>query len=213
MSTAPEQDDRTARARIRDAALFCFARDGFGTPLRVIAERAGVSVPLITHHYGTKDNLRQVCDDWVLERFTEMEIMAIRSPSRVGAELADTSQSSILTVYMVQCFRDASTSARPFFDKYVERMRQIVATAEAAGMVNPTDDEEERVRLLAAQGIGYYLVTYAIDPPDDPSTYIDRLFTTRNIKAQIDLYSQPFFSPAVAQIYHDMVAGRVPEGG
>jgi len=204
MSTVP-QDDRTARARIRDAALFCFAQSGFSTPLRVIADRAGVSVPLITHHYGTKDNLRQVCDDWVLERFTEQEIMVIQSPAAAGDTLADTSFASVLTVYMVQSFLDATSSARSFFDKYVDRLRTIVETASTAGMLNPSDDEEERLRLLAAQGIGNFLVSYVINPPDDPRTFIDQVYTPRNIRAQLELYSHPFFKDSVAEIYKNVI--------
>jgi TetR/AcrR family transcriptional regulator, regulator of cefoperazone and chloramphenicol sensitivity len=61
-------DDLTARARIRDAALAQFAEHGFhGATFKGIAEQAGVSPGLVQHHFGTKDNLRQACDDAVIE--------------------------------------------------------------------------------------------------------------------------------------------------
>ena len=44
--------DLTAAARIRNAALRRFARDGFGVGLRAIAADAGVTAGLITHHFG-----------------------------------------------------------------------------------------------------------------------------------------------------------------
>ncbi|MEX1037720.1 MAG: helix-turn-helix domain-containing protein, partial [Acidimicrobiia bacterium] len=48
--------DLTAEARIRDAALARFPRDGFeGTTMRAIAEDAGVSAALVVHHYGSKE--------------------------------------------------------------------------------------------------------------------------------------------------------------
>lgn len=63
-------DDLTARARIRDAALLEFAEKGFkGATMKCIADHAGVSVGLVQHHFGTKDNLRQACDDAVIEVF------------------------------------------------------------------------------------------------------------------------------------------------
>lgn len=48
------------------AAMGRFARDGFATPLRAIAEDAGVSAPLIVHHFGSKQGLRDAVDDHVL---------------------------------------------------------------------------------------------------------------------------------------------------
>lgn len=61
-------DDLTARARIRDAALVQFAERGTkGATIKGIAEQAGVSPGLVQHHFGTKDNLRKVCDDAVIE--------------------------------------------------------------------------------------------------------------------------------------------------
>jgi AcrR family transcriptional regulator len=61
-------DDLTARARIRDAALVQFAERGIkGATIKGIADEAGVSPGLVQHHFGTKDNLRQACDNAVIE--------------------------------------------------------------------------------------------------------------------------------------------------
>jgi TetR/AcrR family transcriptional regulator, regulator of cefoperazone and chloramphenicol sensitivity len=60
-------DDLTARARIRDAALELFGERGYrGTSIRDIARAAGVSPGLVQHHFGSKEGLRQACDDHVL---------------------------------------------------------------------------------------------------------------------------------------------------
>ena len=51
-------EDLTAQARIRNAAVELFARDGFEkTNLRAIAAAAGVSAGLVIHHFGSKDEL------------------------------------------------------------------------------------------------------------------------------------------------------------
>jgi len=199
MDKVARPDDRTARARIRDAAVLCFARDGFSAPLRVIAAEAGVSVPLITHHYGTKDALREVCDEWILDRFLELKLLAIAEPASVRGALADTSDSSVLTVYMVRSFLDATSSARSFFDRYIEQLRRIIDTARQAGLVTPSTDEEERLRLLATQSLGNLLVEFVINPPTDPATFVDQVYNGRLLAAYMELYSQPFFiqSPAL----------------
>ena len=50
-------DDRTAIARIRDAAIEQFGQHGFGVGLRTIADAAGVSAALVIHHFGSKEAL------------------------------------------------------------------------------------------------------------------------------------------------------------
>lgn len=60
-------EDLTARARIRDAAMARFADLGYRTAtIKGIADAAGVSTGLVQHHFGTKDGLRQACDEAAL---------------------------------------------------------------------------------------------------------------------------------------------------
>jgi AcrR family transcriptional regulator len=66
-------DDRTARARIRDEALRLFAERGAdAVTVREIASAAEVSPALIMRHYGTKEALRAVVDEYVAAVFEEM---------------------------------------------------------------------------------------------------------------------------------------------
>ena len=61
------REDLTTRARIRDAAVDLFARDGFAhVTVRRIATEAGVSPALVIHHFGSKEGLRAACDAHVL---------------------------------------------------------------------------------------------------------------------------------------------------
>ncbi|HEV7650035.1 MAG TPA: TetR family transcriptional regulator [Actinophytocola sp.] len=67
MATAPDPEDLTARARIRDAAMRHFADHGFAkATIRGIAETAGVSSGLVRHHFGSKQALRDACDEWLV---------------------------------------------------------------------------------------------------------------------------------------------------
>ncbi|WGP06780.1 helix-turn-helix domain-containing protein [Bacillus subtilis] len=62
--------DLTSRARIRNAGLHRFAATGFaGTPLRAIASEAGVAIGLISHHFGSKDGLREAVEGWIVDQF------------------------------------------------------------------------------------------------------------------------------------------------
>lgn len=65
-----QPDDLTAKARIREAALELFARDGIGaTSMRSVAARARVSPSLVVHHFRTKTGLRDAVDDAVIGAF------------------------------------------------------------------------------------------------------------------------------------------------
>jgi AcrR family transcriptional regulator len=59
--------DLTGYARIRNAALEGFARDGVkATSIRAVAKRAGVSAGLVQHHFPTKASLRDAVNAHVV---------------------------------------------------------------------------------------------------------------------------------------------------
>lgn len=71
-SVTARPEDLTAKARIRNAALTLFAAaDDSGASMRAIASAAGVTVGLVVHHYGTKDQLRESVEARIVELFAE----------------------------------------------------------------------------------------------------------------------------------------------
>jgi len=61
--------DLTAKARIRDAAMELFAANGVAaSSLRAVAGAAGVSPGLVVHHFGSKEGLIRAVDEAVLAR-------------------------------------------------------------------------------------------------------------------------------------------------
>jgi AcrR family transcriptional regulator len=78
MATAPDPEDLTARARIRDAAMRHFAEHGFErATIRGIAETAGVSSGLVRHHFGSKQALRDACDEWLLRTIRRLNDLVV----------------------------------------------------------------------------------------------------------------------------------------
>jgi len=62
--------DLTGKARIRHVALHLFATRGCAqTPLRLIAEKARVSLALISHHFGSKHELRDAVEQYIVSCF------------------------------------------------------------------------------------------------------------------------------------------------
>src|SRR6188768_3159766 len=111
--------DLTARARIRDAAITLFAERGIGpATIRDIAQAAGVSSGLLRHHFGSKEGLRDACDEHALAR-----LAAIREQLLRGGGLADQSflgtihpEALRLQSYLVRSMQDGSASAAVMFD-------------------------------------------------------------------------------------------------
>src|SRR2546430_16071310 len=62
-------EDLTAKARIRDAAMALFGSEGVAaSSLRAVARAAGVSPGLIVHHFGSKEGLIRAVDEAVVGR-------------------------------------------------------------------------------------------------------------------------------------------------
>jgi len=81
-----------ARNAIMEGGLAVFAEDGFhGATMRKIAERAGVSQPLLHHHFGGKTDLWRTVGDKITADFmtymTNAVDLALPAPERVKAML------------------------------------------------------------------------------------------------------------------------------
>ncbi|MFI5084544.1 MAG: TetR family transcriptional regulator [Actinomycetales bacterium] len=163
MSTASE--DLTGRARLRDAAIECFAARGFDESLRSIAARAGVSAGLVRHHFGSKDVLRAECDATVLERYRTLKVDSLNAdPATLFAQLPYSTEGGILLVYILRSVREGGAAGRQFLENMVAEALEFSADAVARGIVVPSRDEEARVRLLVHQSIGGLIVQLAMRP-------------------------------------------------
>jgi TetR/AcrR family transcriptional regulator, regulator of cefoperazone and chloramphenicol sensitivity len=149
-------EDLTARARIREAALKHFAEQGYErATIRDIAQTAGVSPGLLRHHYGSKDDLRKACDEYVLQAL-----------HRVNAQLLDDPTSSASTQqvskqfgrYIARSLVDGSSTIRMIFDEMVTITEQWLARADDARSDPPTIDRRIRAALVTAMKVGIPLL-------------------------------------------------------
>ena len=110
-------DDLTARARIRDAAIRLFAEKGIdAASIRDIAQGAGVSSGLLRHHFGSKEGLRDACDEYAMAQITEIgnQFIEFGSLSRVTPEVL------LLQRYLVRSTMDGSPAGNALFDQMIE---------------------------------------------------------------------------------------------
>lgn len=169
---AGRPEDLTTRARIRDAAILRFAREGFGAPVRAIAADAGVSPALVLHHFGSKEGLRAACDEHVLatvrssKREATADVADLSSP--MAAWFTQVEQFAPTVGYALRSLQAGGSLAREFVDHMVADAVEYVREAVAAGVLVPSRDDEARARYLVLSAMGALLLSLTLDPPEDP---------------------------------------------
>ncbi|WP_299575021.1 TetR family transcriptional regulator [uncultured Williamsia sp.] len=178
--------DLTARARIRDAAITVFVRDGFGATVRAVAATADVSPGLVIHHFGSKAGLRAECDAHVLahgrERADSLLGDRARMGDAIGAALARLADEGPMLGYLTRVLAEGGEVARSFLDRLVADTERSMRVAVAAGTVRPSVDEAARARHIVAMSLGTLSMDLVMNPPDDPTdgaaivaAYADRM--------------------------------------
>lgn len=149
--------DLTTRARIRDAAVARFGQHGFeGTSLRQIAQDASVSPALIVHHFGSKDGLREACDEFVVASFlSENDRMTGVDASALMREALDAPEHRRFALdYLARMLIDDSPASDRLFDTLLSGTRQMLQGQVAAGMMREQSDLEVTAAYLTLYGLG-----------------------------------------------------------
>ena len=196
-SHEPQVSDLTARARIREAAIECFAEAGFDTSFRTIAARADVSPGLITHHFGSKSVLRDECDAEVLRRYREVKTEGLAQPSAsLLSRLADPGFSANLLVYLLRAIHDGGQGASIFLEHLIDEMRPVMAASVETGLVRPSRDEEARLRYLTYQTMGALLVQFLTTPDPTPERFVASLREGRHetMLPMLELFTEGFMA-------------------
>jgi AcrR family transcriptional regulator len=186
-------EDLTARARIRDAAIACFAANGFDATVRQIAALAGVSAGLITHHFGSKDALRDACDTEVLRKILELNEDGIRRPpSQAIARIAELDDFGAMFGYLLRSVREGGEAGRGFLRNLIEDAKVYTAEAVENGIVRPSGDPDARAELLVTQSIGGMLLQLTLQGETDFSDAgaLIRRFSEETTFATLELYTQ-----------------------
>lgn len=176
-----------------------FAIDGFGASVRRISADAGVSPALVMHHYGSKQKLRETCDEHVLAQIRELKESNIDDLAAGGSlfeKFAAAEERAPLVGYVLRSMQDGSPLAKAFVEHMVADSVTYTRHAVAVGLVVPSRDEAARARYLTVSALGALLLEVTLDPPSDPGdiTAIVRRFFEQSYLPMLELFAEGFLT-------------------
>jgi TetR/AcrR family transcriptional regulator, regulator of cefoperazone and chloramphenicol sensitivity len=180
-------DDRTAIARIRDAAIEQFGDHGFNVGLRTIAEAAGVSAALVIHHFGSKEGLRKACDDYIADeiRTGKSASLQTKDPADWFAQMAEIESYAPLMAYLVRSMQSGGDLAKMLWRTMIDNAEGYIDEGVRAGTIRPSRDPKARARFLAMSGGGGFMLYLQMH--DNPT----------DIRAVLHDYAQDMLLPAL----------------
>lgn len=149
-------DDRTARARLRDAAIAVVAEDGMtALTARAVAERAELSAGLIRHHFGSMAELEAACDQHVVALIREQKTDAMGQG--VGFDLLEglrTTNNGEAMRYLAHRLVVNSEAINHLVDMMVEDAEQYMDVGVQHGIIHPSSQPRARAAMLTLFSLG-----------------------------------------------------------
>ncbi|PRA05930.1 TetR family transcriptional regulator [Arthrobacter sp. MYb229] len=198
-ASPPGSSDLTARARIRDAAAYRFAVEGFGASVRAIASDAGVSAGLVMHHFGSKAKLRDACDENILatiRRLKREHVAEAAAGQSLMHMFAAAEENAAVLGYVLRSMQDGGPLAREFIDHMVDDAVGYSREGVAAGVIVPSRDEAARAGYLTLSALGALLLEVTLKPPADPSDLasIVRGYLSSSYLPMLELFTEGYLT-------------------
>lgn len=217
MNVRSGNDDRTAAARIRDAAISEFAANGFAaTGIRAIAARAGVSPGLVIHHFGSKDSLRVACDEHIAGIIREVKSDAMAAGPGLDVVAAFRAVGEIPAAkYLARTLIDGSPHVADLVDEIVNDAVAYVATGVEQGMIKPSEDEWGRCAVLTVWKLGELVLHEHLDRLIGVDITADFSQSPKTAAAYmapvLEIYTQGIFTETTADIMRRAFVGDEEE--
>ena len=163
-------DDRTAVARIRDAAIERWGEHGFNVGLRSIAEAAGVSAALVIHHFGSKEGLRKACDEYIAEeiRSGKSASLQTKDPADWFAQMAEIESYAPMMAYLVRSMQSGSDLAKMMWQRMIDNAEEYLEEGVRNGLLKPSRNPRARAKYLGmSSGGGFLMYLQMHDNPTD----------------------------------------------
>ncbi|WP_433873720.1 TetR/AcrR family transcriptional regulator [Saccharopolyspora sp. CA-218241] len=208
MQPAPEEEDLTARARIRDAALRLFGEQGFDrATIRSIADAAGVSSGLVRHHFGSKEALRDECDAYLARALVRLndQVRAHMSTSETNYLAVAVSVFAPYRSYIARTLVEGRVA--PLFDTLTDLGAERLAELDEKRADPPEVSRDARATVAAAMSLSVSVLYEHVSRRLGVDVFSAE---GQGLLARIllDIYSHPWLDPEEAAT----LRARLPEG-
>ncbi|HEX9177732.1 MAG TPA: TetR/AcrR family transcriptional regulator [Mycobacterium sp.] len=164
-------EDLTAKARIRNAALDLYSQYGEDrVSLRAVAAEAGVTLGLVQHHFKTKAGLREAVDQLIVDYFAAAiaEVPADGAPAEVTAARNEAVRRMLeenppVVNYVRRALLEPSDSHLHLLDVLVELTSREVGALRKSGRASTKRRESTQVVAVFAQQMGELLLAPLVD--------------------------------------------------
>lgn len=171
MDPRATDQDLTAKARIRNAALDLYSRHGEDrVSLRAVAAEAGVTVGLVQHHYKTKDQLRDAVDQLVVDYFarTLADVPDMGSPAKTVAARDEAVRDMLrdnppVADYLRRALLAPSEQRQHLLDAIVDLTSREVRALRKTGRASTTRRESVQVVAILVRQMGDMFLQPMVD--------------------------------------------------
>ena len=203
-------DDLTARARLRDATIALIA-DGDKPTARSVASKAGVSIGLIRHHFGTMDGLLLACDEHIATLIRDAKNDAIRGPlPNVLESLREAGQDNILG-YLAHRLTESTPGIDALVDQLAADAASYIQRAIDADLMNPVPNVPVAARMLTIYSLGSLVLAPHLKRLLNIDITADNLTAepgvTDYVQVQLSLFSS-LFTPTLLEQMSAQLEGK-----
>ncbi|MFI9508091.1 TetR/AcrR family transcriptional regulator [Nocardia sp. NPDC052566] len=188
MDSGIDPGDLTGRARIRDAAVRHFGEYGFDkATIRGIAESAGVAASLVRHHFGSKEGLRDACDEHLITMLRRLNAEVWKSGVDAAGDVRPGPALGPYQRYLARALVEGRAGA--VFDEIVTMHEQwLAATEDPAEPLLGDRRARATVRTAMALSMAVLSEHVARNLGEDPTS---RAGESRLLRALLDVQSRP----------------------
>ncbi|QLY30467.1 TetR/AcrR family transcriptional regulator [Nocardia huaxiensis] len=164
-------DDLTAKARIRNAAMDLFAQYGESrVSLRAVAAEASVTLGLVQHHFKTKAGLVEAVDQLIVDYFDAAvsSVPPTGTPGEVAAARDEAVRKMLhdnpaVVNYVRRVVLEPGETQLRLLESLVELTRREVGSLREAGLASTTRRESAQIVEVLVRQFGELLLAPMID--------------------------------------------------
>lgn len=164
-------DDLTAKARIRNAAMDLFAQFGESrVSLRAVAAEAGVTLGLVQHHFKTKAGLVDAVDQLIVDYFDAAvsSIPPTGAPGEVAAARDEAVRKMLhdnpaVVNYVRRAVLEPAETKLGLLESLIQLTRREVTSLRAAGLASTTRRESTQIMEVLVRQFGELLLAPMVD--------------------------------------------------